>query len=311
MTQVCLFVAVALALFLLVTSILVGFVIKPWKIIKDAIEVAAPRRPMRCVVLTPAGRREYLELLFVHLSRQRLDFAMFIEWHLWLNTLVPEDVAYMRELERQHSWIKVITDPESDPTAGSFNIHRFFKHATDRHTVYIRLDDDVVYLEPGFLQKLYKARVSCNPDYFLVYANIINNAVITHAHQRGGAFMYPTKVEPTCMGNAWSDPAISEQLHRQFLSDVRAGNLQRWHQSFDPFETTERVSINAFAFFGSVFQNIHVGIDEEDWLSVVHLRESGKRNLVIPGAICAHYAFYTQRPHLNTTDILEQYRRLV
>lgn len=267
----------------------------------------APPRTMRCVVVTPAGRREYLALLHAHLLRQR---AHFDEWHLWLNTQVQEDIDFMRQLERDHApWIKVVTDPESDPKAGNMNIHRFFKYATDDRTVYIRLDDDVVYLEDDFIRKLYAERLR-NRDYFLVYANIINNAVISHMHQRSGTFAYPDLLEPTCMGNAWSNPAIAEELHRQFLADARAGNVRRWHRSFAQFETTQRVSINAIAFFGSVFKRIQVGADEEDWLSVAHPREAGLKNLVVPSAICAHYAFHTQRAHLDKTDILEQYRRL-
>jgi hypothetical protein len=258
---------------------------------------------MKCVIVTPAGRRQYLHILHIHLQRQKSDFA---EWHLWLNTSVPEDIAYMHELARTNDWVKIITDPQSNPAEGSLNIHRFFKHATNANTVYIRLDDDVVYLEDGFIRKLYNARIK-NPDYFLVYANIINNAVIAHKHQMSGTFAYRDLLEPGCMGNAWKDPAIAEELHRQFLKDAKANDVHRWHQSFADFAVTERVSINAIAFFGSVFSTLQVGADEEDWLSVAYLRDTGKKNLVTSSAICAHYAFHTQRAHLDGTDILQQY----
>ena len=57
------------------------------------------------------------------------------------------------------------------------NIFRFFKYASDPNSVYIRLDDDVLYLEPNFCKKMFNFRIE-NKEPFVVFGNIINNAVI-------------------------------------------------------------------------------------------------------------------------------------
>lgn len=56
----------------------------------------------------------------------------------------------------------------------------------------------------------------------------------------------------------------------------------------------------------------NVGNDEEQWLSVDKPRSMGNahRNVIYGGAICAHFSFYTQRDHLDRTDILQQYKEL-
>ena len=73
---------------------------------------------MKRVIVTPAGRRRYLEVLSAHLAAQRSSFD---EWHLWLNTTNQEDVDYCRALDAT-----VIEPPGSMPHEGIHNIHRFF-----------------------------------------------------------------------------------------------------------------------------------------------------------------------------------------
>ena len=134
---------------------------------------------MKKVIVTPAGRERYLQTLVKYIKR---EVGTFDEWHLWLNTNIQSDIDYCRQLEQTYSWIKVITIPTVNEVLLT-NIYKFFKYAQDIDSVYIRLDDDIVYLEPGFFDKLFKKRLE-NPEPFLVYPNIINNAIISHIHQR-------------------------------------------------------------------------------------------------------------------------------
>jgi hypothetical protein len=61
---------------------------------------------MRLVTVTPAGRRPYLEILANYLLR-RHDLIAEHQW--WLNTRVPEDVAYIYRLaDRYPSFFRVI-----------------------------------------------------------------------------------------------------------------------------------------------------------------------------------------------------------
>ena len=56
-----------------------------------------------------------------------------------------------------------------------------------------------------------------------------------------------------------------------------------------------------------------VGDDEEQWLAVEKPRALGRPNVVaggLPGKLCAHFAFFTQRPTLDATSILASYEAL-
>lgn len=263
-------------------------------------------REYKCIIVTPAGRRQYLEVLVKHLAKQKHAFE---EWHLWNNARNADDVNCLHELAGMHSWIKVIEAPHSDPNAGNMNIHRFFNFTRDPETIYIRLDDDIVWLDDNFISDLYNARIRY-PNYFLVFPHIINNGVICHLQQRTGVFDYPALVDYACMGNAWSDPSISRTLHYQFLDAIENRRLDSWRNVFKQWIAVhnERISINSFAFFGKTFANINVGADEEDWLACEYPRTTNQRNIVVGSPMCVHYAFFTQRPTLDTDpSIMNRY----
>jgi hypothetical protein len=92
--------------------------------------------------------------------------------------------------------------------------------------------------------------------------------------------------------------------------------LDKWHKSFREWHCLEyeRVSINCISWLGSTFAQFNgkVGIDEEQWLSVDKPRtmEPGSHNVIIGNAIVAHFSFYTQRAHLDATDILDEYAKI-
>jgi len=170
---------------------------------------------MKRIVVTPAGRRRYLELLFKHLAAQKSDFD---EWQLWMNTSQVADIGFAERLAARHDWITTVYLPAYGPTETNYNIHKFFPgQAADPEAVYVRLDDDVVWLDPAFLKTMFTYRLA-NPEPFLVYGNIINNAVTSFLHQHGGNITTNKVVGYKCMDEVgWKDPAFAEALHRAFL----------------------------------------------------------------------------------------------
>lgn len=266
-------------------------------------------REYKYVVITPAGRQVYLEILLTYLERQKQDFD---EWHLWKNTLNKNDISYMNTLTQKHSWIKIIDHPESDPSKGSMNICKFWELSSNPDTIYIRLDDDIVWLEDKFIKKMYDIRIKY-PEPFLILGNIINNAVITHLHQHFGSFTYEDIIENKCMGNGWSNPEIATALHRDFLTSIESNTIDKWY-TFDVWKLLEkeRISINALTYFGKTIQRIgQILGDEEEYVTVNIPREQNYWNMIYGGALCAHYAFFTQREYIdNNKDILDRYSKL-
>lgn len=270
---------------------------------------------MKRVVVTPAGRRRYMQLLYGHLAAQR---DAFDRWDVWLNTNDPEDVDYCRRLGQENEWVRVVEYPRDPATRRrvgqdqrftSCDIHAFFDACVDDE-VYLRLDDDVVYLAPGFVDNMFRYRLA-HPEPYLVYANIVNNAMISALHQEQGHVVYPRSVGWTCMDEVgWRDFAFAEYLHRCFLASVKAGRVDDWKlpdREFYP-QRNERVSINGVSWLGNPG---NVDPDEEQWLAVDEPRRRGLKNVMNGSAVCAHFAFNTQRDHMDRTDVLLRYGELV
>ena len=130
--------------------------------------------------------------------------SSFDEWHIWNNTRYIHDYHFIYELEKQYDWIKVIDrfKPErvnmfvGEKYYGSLvAINQFYDYTIDKQTVYIRLDDDIVWIDDGFIDKMKRFRLD-NPDYTLTVANIVNNNITAHLQQKNGKICqkYPCTV---------------------------------------------------------------------------------------------------------------------
>jgi len=261
---------------------------------------------MKVEIVTPAGRQRYLEILFLHLKSQKADFD---QWTLWLNTKNQSDIDFCKKLEKENEWIKTIDlDTEWN---GNSSISSFFKYAKNPDTIYIRFDDDIVWIEEDFIKKMSEFRIA-NPEYFLVYGNIINNAIIDLIHQRMGALEYKNfEINYDCGDPiGWGNSDFAEMKHRNFFQKFESNNLNSY--KFNKWELffNERVSINCISWFGKDFEDIGLMCDEENFLSVEYPRLKNKLNTVYGGALCSHFAFFTQREKMDNTEILNEYKKI-
>ena len=272
---------------------------------------------MEIEIVTPAGRKKYLEILYRHLKSQK-DY--FNTWTLWVNTAYREDVEYCKQLKRENDWIEVIK-PIIHPN-GSESVYSFYKYACNPDKIYIKIDDDIVWMEKDFIKKLVDFRVE-NPEYFLVFANIINNAIIDHLHMRSGAISIGEVINYNPFDNTgWFRGDIAEKKHNILLQSIEKNDLEKFkfcrHILFD----FERVSINCISWLGKDFKKFdgiiipeinHIGVpvkDDEQWLASDYPKSINKANVIYGKALCSHYSFYTQLEHLSKTDVLERYALL-
>lgn len=259
--------------------------------------VPCTRTDMRVVVLTPAGRRRYMEKLVIHLEKQKDSFS---EWHLWNNTRNSEDEKYIRDLGFQYDWIRVVERELGDSRGTNYAIHKFFDYTTDPNTVYIRLDDDIIWLDDGFIQNMKEFRLA-HPEYFLVTANVVNNNIIASIQQRNGRVLRTQGTELidyNCLGNLWRKPELALQIHTEFARSKKLDTVKKdWTVQNWVFWGYERFSINAICWIGGSFDDFGKIVDKEDeqWLSVDHPKKLGIPNILNGSAICQHFAFYMQR----------------
>ena len=274
----------------------------------------------RVVVVTPAGRRRYMAILVRHVLRL---CPVVDEYRVWVNTSVPEDIEYLESLPAQCPPGFVTIErlpPGAGGVQGNESICHFFRNCVDENTVYVRFDDDIVFIDDlDAFTAFVRYRIS-HPEPFLVYANILNNAVISFIHQRVGTLsLGDYEVAYHCMESVgWTSPECAAALHAEVLPalETGAGGLERVRlPGFEPvFEGYERVSINCISCLGSDFASFggEVGKDEELWLSCTKPAESGRPNAMYGGFAVVHFAFQTQRAHLESpgSRVLHRYAAL-
>jgi hypothetical protein len=257
----------------------------------------------RIVCVTPAGRRRYLKLLVP----QILASDLVDRYDLWLNTDDAGDRAFMEALARLDDRVRLVRQPDGK-APGWGAIHGFFRGAQDEGTIYIRLDDDVVWLEPGFFETLLRFRIA-NPRYFLVMPLIINNAVCTNLLHSCGKLSPSRYAAAACLDPVgWREASFAVLLH-EFLLDLIARNeTHRLHCG--PREIAlNRFSINVICWFGRDMAAIggEVPPAEEEELSNVIPTRLGRPNCFCTNTIAAHFAFYVQRRAVDRSGVLERY----
>lgn len=271
----------------------------------------------KVIAVTPAGRKKYLSLLIPCILRY-YEAGMLDEYHLWINTKNTDDIEYMKKMCHKYSkFIKLKTLPDGIEPNGNSTIHHFFRDCIDDNTVYVRFDDDVIVLDDTHaFKKFIEFRVR-NPQYFMVYANILNNAVISSILQRFKKLDLTQGISGgTCMDNiGWKSPEFAHNLHDQVIAALKKEkSLQRFRFEGEWFlYNKDRVSINCISWIGSEFRASCNGIiahDEEKDIAEDIPHRTNKYNTIYGGFCCVHYAFYTQRDHLDSLGYEEKYREV-
>ncbi|WP_038031020.1 hypothetical protein [Thermonema rossianum] len=265
----------------------------------------------KVVCLTPAGRRRYMKLLAPYILKA-IQEKYVDEWQILVNTTNPDDILFFERLRENFNNIKLIPQPDGI-IDGNRSINAFFRYFTDEKTIYIRLDDDVVWIEDNFFKKFLDFRIE-NPQYFLVFPLIINNAVCTHILQQENKILKdgPYIRALASDKNGWENPLLAEKIHRWFIKSVLNGTYKNLYFDYVPV-SLNRVSINCIGFLGEHFKlfNGNVVGDEEEDLTVHKPRQLKLVNCIFGGALISHFAFYTQRSHLDKTNILNEYEKLL
>jgi hypothetical protein len=143
-----------------------------------------------------------------------------------------------------------------------------------------------------------------NRDFFLVYANTANHTTCNRMHQKNGCC--PLGIDFYFSGED------AEKIHKSFLENLSEGNVSSY--AFEDYEVKdhERVSVNAISWFGKDLHPIKGNVvgNEEHFLAVDYPAALGKTNSICGSALCCHFAYAPQRPHLEGTKVLSEYERL-
>ena len=197
----------------------------------------------KIVCVTPAGRRRYMRLL----APQILASPLVDRYDVWVNTKAPRDIAFfdaLAKIDPGSGWLRSLTGSRRIRSIGAF--HRL---ATDADTIYVRFDDDVVWLQPDFFERHLDFRIA-NPDYLLTMPLIVNNAVCTALLENTGKVGLSRPVAYNAFDKiGWRDGQFAEAIHAMFLDLVETGSWGHLHGGAYPI-ALNRFSINCICWFG-------------------------------------------------------------
>ena len=286
---------------------------------------------MKTVVTTAVGRKETLSILFKYVEKLYL-LGLIDRWDWWLNCRSPKDMEYIQQTAHENKrWINLINCPVQDPKYPDVDcLRHFWQTAMDEDTIYVRFDDDIIFIELGQFEKFVSVRKN-NKSNLLIYPLIINNTLCSYRLQQLGTIP-PTQpmigerlgehggewarggCDP-CDPVAWQNPHFTFNLHSSFIDSLEDLNIEKWRANFTPWELSEyqTVSINSCAWHGSDIKSFNgqMPILSEEGSMVYHKpKDLGKFNLVDPTMIVAHYSFWPQKDFLDRTNILDKYRMI-
>ena len=261
----------------------------------------------RVVAITPAGRKEYLEILKRYIDRD-MERGLIDEWQLWLNTGVQEDIEYINSIESNKITIRKIKGLNAQDTS---SIHKFFTYTQDDDTIYIRFDDDIVFVHESMVPNLLKARLD-NKEPFAVFANIVNNAACSFYQQEIGAVGKEFGEVPF---NRFAELnhknfEFAQYLHRNFINKYNSNQLESYYFENKIIPEDDGISINSFAFFGKDMKELP-DRDEEAYISTWRPKELRRFNMVCGDALVVHFAFHPQRKGFDdNSEIINFYKNI-
>lgn len=257
----------------------------------------------KVILIIIAGRRKNLEILIPHIMRARQHFDYC---ELWMNAVWEKsDAEYIRALPSNYPGTFVLKDDGAWRVAGKFEHYvRYYKTLANDDTLYVKLDDDILWMERDAIKDLIDVRQNSQVP-IIVIGNVVNNAFCNVEHQKLG--LYPKELELTtsCYDKtAHLSSEFAELVHRTFLKQL----LRNLSASEYQFPTRlapmgRRTPNHVFAFYG---KDILWRRDDEAEIGTISGLE--RRPILIAGKpIFLHYGYDGQTKFLDTTDIRATY----
>lgn len=262
----------------------------------------------KIVCCTAAGRMRYMQYIFPYV----LASDIVDRYDIWVNTVNMQDIAYFKLMAERYSKIRLVWQPDGI-CDGISSINAFYRNCIVEDELYIKIDDDIVWMEQDVFEKMVEFRI-IHHDAFLVTPQVVNNPMGSYLWQVKGLLNYGKYMTADPKHRIlWKRGAFAEKLHHYFLGIIEkdAESYKKLYFGAVPV-ACNRFSINFVMWFGSDMAKIngHVPGDDEEYLSSVVAPMLGKCNYYNGDCIVAHFAFGPQRFVLDKSDVLKRYGRL-
>lgn len=261
----------------------------------------------KIVCNTASGRRGYMKFLIPYV----LASDIVDRYDIWVHTDNKQDLAFFMELAKRYSKINLIYQPDNI-LDGMSSINAFYKYCVEPDTIYLKLDDDIIWMEPYAIEKIIDFRIK-NPKYFLVSPLVINNGISTFILQEKKKLRMNREIEASIknIGSGWCSPQFAYTMHKWFWAKIKDNTYKELH-SGEAVIAMNHFSINSVCWFGRVFAQFDGEVKgwDEPYLTVKKTLELNLSNCFYTDAIMVHFAFSKQKKYLDTTSILNDYAAL-
>ncbi|MCJ1405839.1 hypothetical protein MMC11_009069 [Xylographa trunciseda] len=136
---------------------------------------------MKVIGLVFYGRRRFVTILNCYLQRNLVENGGIIEEYIFVvRTDDVEDLAYLEEL--------LVANPKysAHRSSGSGFDYSQMWSAVEKGNVYVKIDDDVLYIEDSTLRSIVKRKVE-HPETIIVSANLVVQFSFAWLHYHFGA----------------------------------------------------------------------------------------------------------------------------
>jgi hypothetical protein len=299
---------------------------------------------MKLILITFGGREVSLRILFTYIEKYKKYIS---EYRIYVATTKQSDIDFMESFAKLHDFVKIIyTYKDGNKILNDLELiwDNAYTTCQEDDEVYIKLDDDIVYLEENLFTDFVKYRVD-NVEIPILYPIIINNTVINSKLQDLDIIQLSQKTHlvknwPSAFASAyeyikshpgeqlrlqdlvpesnilcpvaWGNFQYCYKLHLQFLDDMNNDNLSKYRVENWTLKNCEPASIACISWLGSSLKkyiNQYGPVKrDEQWWSVFIPTWTVERNVVHGNTIVSHYAYYRQREQgLDSTPILSMY----
>jgi len=251
------------------------------------------KKPVQIVI--PGGRIRSLDILCNHLNHEK---QYFDECFIWINTDYSDEVDFIKSIGKKYDFVKYIEPkPEwkIDTHSPAEGIACFINEYCNEDKLYIRLDDDICYIEKEAIKKLINHRK--NSKDFLVYGNCINNDAISKIYLEHEIYTKNILLNNDTHETFRMSGDVALKIHEMFSQDVMEKNQKKYYlPNLINIPNKNYCPVNVISFYGKDMKKIGPipkNVNEE-----VFFNTSGDSYSICGNALFAHMFYCTQRGSL-------------
>lgn len=278
-----------------------------------------------------AGRETTMTLLMPQLNDPIIDEIIIAK-----NTKNPSDLAYLESLHDKFEKVRYIELPTEIKNNAHTAWKYLYKFMQDRDSIYFKMDDDVIFIKPGYFTNTVKFKFE-HPEYLCVFPVIVNNPYVCTLLRVHPLMFGKTLSKWQMMNLYFYQGNLGASMHDLFLKTCNhpfwllpnhtfGAEAVQWKDPKHPHLVTdmvewayaERMGINAMCYLGEDFANLDVanrinGCYSDELFLMYNIFDyaADKTHCIMGSELVSHFAFSGQRGLRDRVDILDRYRRLI